>query len=70
MYLEIHPYRASSIDSVKINTSLLIIIRREWVVHPLRPQDFPRLSKYPKGFALGKVQIWVQTQIQTWRYFG
>ena len=28
MYQEIHPYRAMNIDSVKINTSLLM--RREW----------------------------------------
>ena len=33
MYQEIHPCRASSIDSVKINTSLPMM--REWVVHPL-----------------------------------
>ena len=32
MYQEIHPCRASSIDSVKINTSLPMM--REWVVHP------------------------------------
>ena len=24
-----------------------------WVVHPLRPQDFPRPSRCPSGFALG-----------------
>ena len=30
MYQEIHPYRAGSIDSVKINTSLLMM--REWFI--------------------------------------
>ena len=33
MYQEIHPCMAGSIDSVKINTSLLM--RREWFVHPI-----------------------------------
>ena len=37
---EIHPSRQGRIDSVKINPSLPMM--REWVVHPLRPQDFPR----------------------------
>ena len=32
MYQEIHPYRASSIDSVKINTSLPMM--RECQIHP------------------------------------
>ena len=31
MYQEIHPWRAMSIDSVKINTSLIMM--REWRVH-------------------------------------
>ena len=51
VYQEIHPCRAVSIGSVKINTSLLMM--REWVAHPLRPQDFPRPSSCPSGFALG-----------------
>ena len=35
-YQEIHPYSAMNIDSVKINTSLIMM--KEWVVHPLRPR--------------------------------
>ena len=50
MYQEIHPCRTSSIDSVKINTSLPMMW--EWVVHPLWPLDFPRPSRCPLGFAL------------------
>ena len=50
MYQEIHPSSAVSIDSVKINTSLIMM--REWVVHTLRLQDFPRPSRCPSGFAL------------------
>ena len=46
MYLEIHPCRAGSIDSIKINTSLLMM--REWVVHPRRPRVF----LWPGGCAL------------------
>ena len=34
----VHPCRASSIVSVKINTSLPMM--REWVVHPFRPRDY------------------------------
>ena len=45
MYQEIHPCRAVSIGSVKINTSLLMM--REWVAHPLRPQYFPWPSRCP-----------------------
>ena len=40
MYQEIHPFRASSIDSVKINTSLLM--RRECSIsHPTRRPSNP-----------------------------
>ena len=46
-YQEIHPYSAMNIDSVKINTSLIMM--KEWEIHPLRPQDFPRLSRFPSG---------------------
>ena len=42
-YQEIHPYSAMNIDSVKINTSLIMM--KEWEIHPLRPQDFPRTSR-------------------------
>ena len=59
-YQEIHPYSALNIDSVKINTSLLMM--REyirtlprggmyWVVHPRRPRDFPRPERCPEGEA-------------------
>ena len=27
---------------------------RYWEIHPLRPWDFPRPSRFPLGFALGK----------------
>ena len=27
---------------------------RYWEIHPLRPRDFPRNSRFPSGFALGK----------------
>ena len=27
---------------------------RYWEIHPLRPRDFPRPSRFPSGFALGK----------------
>ena len=36
MYQEIHPCMAGSIDSVKINTSLLMM--REWLIRPRRPR--------------------------------
>ena len=29
-------------------------LRRSWEIHPLRPRDFPRPSRFPSGFALGK----------------
>ena len=48
----IHPLRASSIDSVKIDTYLPMM--RECKIHPLRPQDFPRPSRFFSGFALRK----------------
>ena len=51
MYQEIHPCRASSTYSVKINTSLPMM--REWVVHPRRPRDFPRPERCPEGEARG-----------------
>ena len=46
-YQEIHPYSAMNIDSVKINTSLIMM--KEWEIYPLRPRDFPG----PSGFAIG-----------------
>ena len=49
MYQEIHPCRVSSTYSVKINTSLPMMI--EWVVHPLRPRDFSYPSRFPAGLA-------------------
>ena len=39
-YQEIHLNSAMNIDSVKINTSLLMM--RECEIHPQRPRDFPR----------------------------
>ena len=39
-YQDIHPYSGLYIDNVEINTSLIMI--REWIVHPLWPQDVPR----------------------------
>ena len=50
-YQEIHTSSALNIDSVKINTSLLMM--REWVVHPRRPRDFPRPERCPEGEARG-----------------
>ena len=46
-YQEIHPYSAMNIDSVKINTSLIMM--KEWVIHPRRPRDFPRPERFPEG---------------------
>ena len=51
-YQEIHTSSALNIDSVKINTSLLMM--REWVVHPRQPRDFPRPERCPEGEARGK----------------
>merc|ERR1711917_82068 len=51
MYQEIHPSKASSTYNVKINTSLPMM--REWVVHPLRPRDFPRPPRCPSGHLSG-----------------
>ena len=61
-YQEIHTFSALNIDSVKINTSLLMMkecIRTlprggmYWVVHPRRPRDFPRPERCPEGEARG-----------------
>ena len=64
-YQEIHTFSALNIDSVKINTSLLMM--RECihtlprggmyrVVHPWRQRDFLRPERCPEGFALGTSQ--------------
>ena len=46
-YQEIHPYSAMNIDSVKINTSLIMM--KEWEIHPRRPKDFPRPERNLEG---------------------
>ena len=47
MYQEIHPCNASSIDSIKINTSLVMM--KECEILPLRPRDFLRPKRFPEG---------------------
>ena len=39
-YQEIHPYSAINIDSVEINTSLIMM--KEWEIHPSRSERFPK----------------------------
>ena len=43
-YQEIHPYSAMNIDSVKINTSLIMM--KEWKIHPIQwiSQYLPRFG--------------------------
>ena len=56
MYQEIHLCRVGSIDSVKINTSLLVM--REWVMHPRQPRDFPRPERCLEGHLEGWGKSW------------